>query len=229
MQEQDQAKSTISPEVLEIIQKTTEEAIQKAVESLSIRIDADQEKNIIKAVTQLSTHQIIRLGTEIGTQTALDTLKKEKEERFKQKFSRRLRNVRALFREYRKLKAFCENAVYKKSKENATDILEDLEQFEYDDELYIESIKKSTERTYVIINHVDTMINVYRILCEQNKKPEMLRKYNVINEIYLSQDGKTVEDLADELHVSTRSIYNDIDDAARAITPLIFGVDGMKV
>ena len=56
-----------------------------------------------------------------------------------------------------------------------------------------------------------------------------MRKYKVIYELYISEDEKTVEELAEKLNVSTRSVYNDIDDAARGITPLIFGVDGLKI
>lgn len=206
--------TTIAPEALEIIKKATDEAVKKAVEKL----------------IKTSTHELIRIGTEIGTQTALETLKNERHERFKRRYDRRLRNTKLLLREYRNLKTFSENAIYKKSKgSSAIDILEELDSYD-NEELFVESIQKSKERTAIILDHIDNMLEIYEIKSSKSRKDSDYRKYKAIYYVYISpeDDAKTVDETAKSLFVTPACIYNDIDDAARFLTSLIFGVDGLK-
>jgi hypothetical protein len=227
----DEEKSTIAPEVLEIIKRTTEEAVQRSVEKLSLRLDKDQEKNVIKTLTQMSTSHIIRIGTEIGTQTALEAIKNEKNENLKKRFDRRLRNTKLLLREYRNLKTFAENATFKKSKKNnALSILEELESYD-NEELFVDSIHRSKERTAIILGHIDNMIEIYEIKCLKSKKESEQRKYKAIYHVYIApeEEAKTVEETAKRLFVTSACIYNDIDDAVRSLTSLIFGIDGLRM
>lgn len=46
---------------------------------------------------------------------------------------------------------------------------------------------------------------------------------------YLSKSEKSIEEISQELFRGKSMVYNDIDDALRSLTTLLFGVDGMKL
>ena len=221
----------IDEKTLEIIKISVDEAVSEAAKAIQLRLSDEQEQYILKALTEVALGRLIQIGTQIGTQTAIDTMKNERQERIAQRFFRRLRNTKVLLREYRKLKAFCENAIYKKDKESAIQILEEIDSYEHEEELFVEAIKKSKERTLLIIRHIDKMLDVYKIICEKSSKDEHKRKYHIVNSYYLvpEEEKKTIEKLANELFITRKTAYNDIDDAARYLTNLVFGVDGLKL
>lgn len=226
-----EAYKSISEEILLVIQATVDATVQESAKAIQLRLSEEQEKYILDSLVQISLGRLVQIGTEVGTQAALDRIKREKKERMTQRFSRRLRNTKLLLREYRKLKAFSENCVYKKPKESAVQILDEIDNFEYEDELFVDAIKKSKERTVIIVSHIDRMLDVYKTICEQGTKDEHKRKYHVLKHYYLvpEEEKKTVDDLTKELFVGRQTIYNDIDDAARYLTSLVFGVDGLKL
>ncbi len=115
-----------------------------------------------------------------------------------------------------------------KIKENAVDILEELDNEMVDDRLYIESIKRSQQRTRIIIEHIDEMLRYWRIDCEQSGKDEALRRYRIIYDTYVSDTQMTAEELAQREHIEKRTVYKDIKAAMRPLSALIFGIDGIK-
>jgi hypothetical protein len=62
-------------------------------------------------VENMPLEKIIEIGTQVGVKTALETLKKERDEKRKSRYDRRLRNTRLLLREYRKLMIHREESV----------------------------------------------------------------------------------------------------------------------
>lgn len=178
---------------------------------------------------KISIEKIIEIGVQIGVKTALERIKKEKDEKRKSRYDRRLRNTKLLLRNYRNLIIHCTDAVncIKKISTNAIDILDEFE--DLDENLYIESISRSTERTAIIIAHINKMLQIYKGMCEASKKPEDIRKYQVIKRIYLDDEGILAEDLAEELKINQRTVYKDIDDAVRTLSALIFGIDGLNI
>lgn len=64
----------------------------------------------------LSQREIIRLAAEAGAQAALEAFEKERNKAVKGRYDRRLHNTKLLLRNYRTLKAHCENAIFERSK-----------------------------------------------------------------------------------------------------------------
>jgi hypothetical protein len=174
--------------------------------------------------------EVIKMGTEIGVQTGMEYIRKEKENRRLNRLDRRLRNTKMLLREYKKLCIHSRDAVDKNQcKEIVIDILDELDSFEYSDDLYIESIKRSKERTAIIVEHIKKMMQIYKYMSTKSRKPEELRRYNIILKMYMKSPEATVEELSAEYHIDTRSIYRDIEKAVETLASLIFGIDGLKV
>lgn len=179
----------------------------------------------------------IEKGVAAGVKAAADRMEEERRKARKGRYDRRLHNTRLLFKNYRALKHHALGAVHTGAQandaisENAIDILDDLEKLglrTVDDRLYIESIKRSQQRTRIIIEHIDEMLRYWRIDCEQSGKEEALRRYRIIMDTYISDDQMTAEALAQREHIEKRTVYKDIKAAMRPLSALIFGIDGIK-
>ena len=176
----------------------------------------------------------IEKGVAAGVKAAADRMEEERRKARKGRYDRRLHNTRLLFKNYRALKHHALGAVHtgaqanEKIEENAVDILEELDDERVDDRLYIESIKRSQQRTRIIIEHIDEMLRYWRIDCEQSGKEEALRRYRIIMDTYISDEQMTAEALAQREHIEKRTVYKDIKAAMRPLSALIFGIDGIK-
>ncbi|WP_144408441.1 hypothetical protein [Pelosinus fermentans] len=92
-----------------------------------------------------------------------------------------MRNTKLLLDNYSLLQDHCANAVYDKHQiieaNNVVDVLDSIEN--YDKDMYIESIKKSTIRTKIILSHIDEMLELYKAYCEKSKREENNRRYRI--------------------------------------------------
>ena len=170
-------------------------------------------------------------GIEIGIRAAMDYLTEEKEKARKSRYDRRLRNTRLLLKNYRSFKRHAQGAIFnaKQAKENAIDILDGLDDGMLNDNLYVEGIKKSQQRTIIILNHVEEMLRYYRIACEQSGKEEEMRRYRVIMAMYIDDDKMTAQDIAEKENIEGRTVYKDITNAIKPLSALIFGIDSIKI
>lgn len=144
----------------------------------------------------------------------------------KSKQDRRLRNMKLLLENYRMLQDHCKNAIYKfnqQTREDAIDILDELTDKE--DDIYIESIKRSVTRTSIIVAHIRAMMDLYKLYCERAKKKEDQRGYRVLNAIYFEDAG--VEEIMERENISQKTYYRDVNRASNKLSALIFGVDGV--
>lgn len=181
----------------------------------------------------LSQREIIRLAAEAGAKTALETFEKEKSRAIKSRYDRRLRNTKLLLRNYRTLKAHCENAIYERVEIitdpiNAIDILDSIDDLWSSEALYIESIKRTTERTAIILSHIDEMVKIFEILCHESNTIEDARRYRIIRLMYIADIPSTVEDIARDEAIHPRTVYKDIDIACERLSALLFGIDGLR-
>ena len=173
----------------------------------------------------------IEKGVAAGVKAATDRIEEERKKERKGRYDRRLHNTRLLLKNYRVLKHHALDAVHTGARanevisENAVDILDDLESMGFrkvDDRLYIESIKRSQQRTRIIIEHIDEMLRYWRIDCEQSGREEALRRYRIVVDTYISDDQMTAEELAQREHIEKRTVYKDIKAAMRPLSALIF-------
>jgi hypothetical protein len=161
----------------------------------------------------------------IAAEKALEFLEKEKKRQQKQKRDRRLRNTKLLLKHYRAFKLHCQDVKVELEKLQDPELLEDLDT----DEFAIESIKRSKERTLAMVKFIDQMLLVYRIMCEQSDRPEELRRFKTIYMMYISDEKKTADEIAEGHNIDRRTVYKDINNACKTLSALIFGVDGIRM
>ncbi|WP_206458685.1 HTH domain-containing protein [Anaerovorax sp. IOR16] len=170
---------------------------------------------------------IIKMAAEAGAKAALETLEMERNKSIKGRHDRRLRNTKLLLKNYRVFKKHRDNAVYRASQmdESAIDILDLMWDPHNSQEMKVESIKKSAVRTSIIMEHIDEMVGIYKVICSNSGKAEIERKYRVLYAMYIADEPTTAEKIAKSENIDTRTVYKDIDAACDKMAALIFGVD----
>ncbi len=170
-------------------------------------------------------------AAEIGAQEALKTFEQERKRESSIRADRRLRNTKLLLRNYHMLKEHAEHSVFGRTQmeESAANILESMMSI-YDDDVVIESIKRSATRTAVIVSHIETMFGLYSAYCERARNPDVeKRRYEILWDMYMAQEVLSVEEIAEKQHISTRKVYIDLNNATERLSALIFGVDGLNI
>jgi hypothetical protein len=172
----------------------------------------------------------LKAGIDAGVKAAVDYLAEERKTQKRSRNDRRLRNTRLLLKNYRAFRKHSSGAVYSSNrvKENAIDILDSLDYESLDSNLYVESIKKSQQRTLIVVKHIDEMLEFYRISCEQSGKPEEVRRYQIIYLLYIDEENHTYQQVADLMHVDITTVYNDVKHAIKPLSALIFGIDSLR-
>ena len=204
-------------------------------EVISEYVEQGQKEEVEKEVsliylTSIQLRDIYEKAAAIGAREALKEFKKEREKEFGKRADRRLRNTKLLLRNYHMLKEHAENSVFGRvqMKESAFDILESMMSI-YDNEVIIESIKRSATRTAVIVSHIETMLELYAVYCERSTNKEIdMRRYNIIWNMYIAENVLSVKEIAKKINMSTDNVYSDLRIAIERLTALIFGVDGLK-
>ena len=170
------------------------------------------KKTVVVALTQEDLSKMLADSALIGAQAATDTLQRAHKEEQKQAA------------DYRMLKESCQNAIY--NREMCYDILSETMEMS-DDRAIVESIRRTSERTAVILAHIDKMLDVYRIYSQKNGDREK-RQYNVIFDYYIARKAITIKGLTQKYKVSRVTIYDDLKAGEGKLSTLLFGVDGIR-
>lgn len=213
------------------ITKYGEREKKKAVEEYDGKSDGKAKEVTLISITPEQLKDIYERAAAIGAKEALKVFEQERKKEYSGRSARRLRNTKLLLRNYHMLKEHAENSVFGRTQmeESAMDILESMMSM-YDNEVIIESIKRSATRTAVIISHIETMFGLYEAYCDKapNREIEM-RRYEVVWDMYMADSTLSAKEIAEKQHMSKDNVYADLRVATERLTALIFGVDGLKV
>lgn len=176
-------------------------------------------------MNQEMMEQVAKISAETAVQAAMAFLEQENQKRQKQKRDRRLRNTKLLLRNYRSFALHCQDV--KSHLESIADpeLLDELDT----EDFAVEAIQKSKRRTLAMMNYIQKMLTVYRILCEQTGRQEEIRRYQTIHLLYVAEEKVTAEYIAECHNVDVRTVYRDAKEATKALASLIFGVDGLRM
>lgn len=216
--------------VKEIISKYVEKRGCEAKEKETTLNNSEKEQlSIILSYEQLQ--ELNEKAATAGAREALKIYEKEKKKDFSKRADRRLRNTKLLLRNYHMLKEHAENSVFGRTQmeESALDILESMMSM-YDNEVIIDSIKRSATRTAVIVSHIETMFGFYEIYCDRSPKRGIeMRRYETLWDMYMADETLSVQEIAEKRNISRDTVYSDLKIAMDSLSALIFGVDGLSV
>ncbi len=199
--------------------------------ALGKELSEKSKEVFVVSLTSEQLKSIYEKAAAIGANEALKTFNKEKKREYGQRADRRLRNTRLLLRNYHMLKEHAEKSVFGRTQmeESALDILESMMSM-YDNEVIIESIKRSASRTAIIVSHINTMFGLYAAYCDKSINRDIdMRRYEVAWDMYMAEDILSAAEIAKKQNISVRTVYDDIKIAVEHLTALIFGVDGLNV
>lgn len=173
--------------------------------------------------------EIIKLAVEAGVAAAIKHIDQEKTKEVKSRQSKRLYNTKLLLQNYNVLKSHCAKSISNLREinpmENAIDILDDLDSL--DSRTYIESIKRSITRTYIILAHINEMMRLYKTFSECSDKPEENRRYKVMKAVYL--DELKITEVCEQEKIDRSTYFRDINEISKKLSGFIFGIDGLSV
>lgn len=173
------------------------------------------------------TNAMLRRISAAAATAAIEAYEKKAAEQKQLNKDKRLHNTRLLLEKYRGLAKYTEYAVYNAINLDKDDELKTLmEMMETEVEspsLTVEAIQKTVARTKIILAHVDRMLDYYQYKCLKTGKSEIERKWRVVDSLFISEDEKTVEELAAEYEVEVRTIYRDVNTATQELCALFFG------
>jgi hypothetical protein len=216
--------------VKEMISKYVEKRVCEAKDKgEEVENSETEQLSIILSYGQLQ--ELNEKAAAVGAKEALKIYEKERKKEFSKRADRRLRNTKLLLRNYHMLKEHAENSVFGRTQmeESALDILESMMSI-YDNEVIIDSIKRSATRTAVIVSHIETMFGFYEVYCDKSPKREIeVRRYETLWDMYMAEETLTVQEIAKKRNISKDTVYSDLKIATDSLSALIFGVDGLYV
>lgn len=163
-----------------------------------------------------------------GAKAGIDKFKEETKRQQARGRDKRYHNTRLLLWNYRMLKINAENSIFGRSQmeESAVDILDSMMNM-YNDNVIVESIKNSATRTAIIVAHLETMLDMYKVCCERSGSETDERRYDIVHGLYIAEDCVSRNELAEKWGISLQTTYNDEKIAIERLSALIFGVDSL--
>lgn len=204
-----------------------EAAVTAAIEASMRELD---EK--LQAAVNLGVTIGAAAGADVGAKAAVKAVERERKAYRKKQYDWKYQNTKLLLRNYRRLNAYYENAIFSiEDAEEADESFEDIMRNvgrPADEEIFVESIQKNYLATRIIMTHVNKMLDCYEIMCERSNRQDDKRHWRVLEGLYLSENYTTAEQIAKQEHIDKRTVYKDIDVCAADLTALFFGVGGIE-
>nr|DAG87046.1 MAG TPA: hypothetical protein [Caudoviricetes sp.] len=204
-----------------------EAAVTAAIEASMRELD---EK--LQAAVNLGVTIGAAAGADVGAKAAVKAVERERKAYRKKQYDWKYQNTKLLLRNYRRLNAYYQNAIFSiEDAEEADESFEDIMRSmgrPADEEIFVESIQKNYLATRIIMTHVNKMLDCYEIMCERSNRQDDKRHWRVLEGLYLSENYTTAEQIAKQEHIDKRTVYKDIDVCAADLTALFFGVGGIE-
>lgn len=171
-------------------------------------------------MSELTKDQINLIATKV-----MEINRKQHETEEKKEHDKRLRNTKLLLRNYHSFKKYVARAKMDLYEDEG---VTDVRALILNGEDLVKSIKESTQRTLVMIRHLDRALEALRFICDQEDPDKASAKqYRILKARFL--DGESIEIMAEREHINERSVYKAIDAAAERLSIMLFGVYGLKV
>lgn len=203
-------------------------ALLRAIDELMEKYDPEQ-KELFGDVL----YQTLKTSTELAAKQAAEqaaiVIENEHREYRNKRFRKQYANTRLLLQHYRSLNSHYANAVWD-DRDVSDEFIDIMEMMcgNCPETVVVDTIKKSAEKTRIIMQHVNKMLDIYKSQCEHSKYTEDMRHWRVIKGLYLVPEKVSVDDIAEQESINRRTVYKDADAAVEDLTMLLFGIDGVE-
>lgn len=155
----------------------------------------------------------------IAIQTAIDVYDEKKKDYINEQKQQNIQRIKKILKNYKIMKEYLDLN---------QDSMSNLEE---------ETVEESADlnsRIPEVVKRFDHALSILKCIFEKAGKPEDIRSYAIIKELYLSKEsaGKQVylqgEDkismIASKYNINKRTVYKDIDRASKMLSSLYFGI-----
>lgn len=169
--------------------------------------------------TESEVEAIVKIAAETAAQTALTEFNRRNEDMLAKKNERAYKNTTTLLEGYTAMKAHCKSAIAKAEDTLTPSDLQTVlyEVFNRRGLLQIETILASKRRTELIIEHIDKMLDVYRINCINNDK----RYCECVIDRYIND--LTIAEIAEKHNTVERNVYRWLEKGIDDLSIYLFG------
>lgn len=150
-----------------------------------------------------------------------DTKKHAKDIKTKQ--DNRLRNTKLLLENYNYFKAHADKSIYSSEQLESVNDIGELD--DYKPHMLIESIKRSSYKTYLMLAHIDKMLKIYEIYTNMEGEKQQ-RAFRVMKKFYL--DKLKMADILVEESIAERTFNRDIAESVHCLSGFLFGFDSIN-
>lgn len=189
---------------------------------------SDTKEKVKSRKSRSLSPETIDAITKTASATAIAEYEKIKAQTCQEQKDKRLRNTKLLMKNYRKFAEYNSHAIYETAQicqACDNDALFSLAGISPGDKFHVESIRNGVATTRIIVEHIDTMLDVYKSRCEKSPKAEKQRRWRVLQATYLSSEDLSPAEISEQEHISLSQFYDDINNACEDLTPLLFGLD----
>ena len=200
---------------------------EKRTEALPEIIPSQEPSEANKTKTKLPK-SVVELIAKTAAEAAVQAYCEEHENHKERVRDKRYNNTKLLFKSYRALVDYNENTIYDiaqmASERGDPELLAALGLA--GESRRVESIRDRVVFTRVAMENIAIAFETYRIWCERSEKPEVQRRWRVLQKMYLDRKRElTPQEIADAEHISLSQVYVDIDNAAKDMEKRFFGLD----
>ena len=149
---------------------------------------------------------------------------KQRIKNIKSRYEWKLRNTRLLLNHYNSFKDHVDESIYCSDQMKIIDIVAEIE--DGSASIDIKSIKKSAQKTLVIMSHIDSMLDLYQSWCDRSGDTEQ-RRFRVLKMFFF--DNLKIPDILQAEFISESTFYRDIDSAVNKLSSLIFGIEAVNL
>lgn len=169
-------------------------------------------KNLTEDQIKLITSKVIEIHAE------------QRESDEKKAKDKRLRNTKLLLQNYRSFQRYAE-----RFEKNAVKDWEgiDVEELLVFGEDLVKSIRQTSQRTLVMVQHIDLALETLKFLYSLEKHPGTRRQYDILYARFV--EGALIREIAEENEINNRNVYKAIDAATERLSIILFGVYGLRI
>lgn len=162
---------------------------------------------------------------EVLVTATLKVHKQQQEAEAKQEQDRRLRNTKLLLRNYQTFKNYTKESLSTEEEDQDTP----TQRLVLNGEDIVASIRMTTNRTLVMVAHLDKALKALQFVYEQEmgEDKEAGTPYDVLHSRYVLK--KAVGEIAEEYKMNERTVYKQINAAAERLSVMLFGVYGLEI
>ncbi len=174
------------------------------------------------------TKEIVNSMMEQAATKAVDYYVKRQKEIDSSRKDRRYQNTELILKNYYNLKKHIEESVDYETPEFAEIFGVDVDD---KDKIFLSSVFRTKRRTKTMMDHVDKCLENYKKICYSSSKESEIRKYRIIEVLYLVQDKEASKDswdnIAADLNISKSTLSDFRKKAVKELSTLIFGIDSL--